>query len=112
MSCITPVPKIANRQVPSDFGPVSVQPFLALLMEKYGNKQLVGYISKNNILRAGQFGLRVHHTTIVKRQRLPYLMEHVYKAIEKGDICIIASLALAKVFVVIIWEFRVEKFRW
>jgi hypothetical protein len=109
MSCITPVPKIANPQVPSDFRPVSVQPFLALLIEKCANKQLVDYISKNNILYAGQFGFRSHHSC---ETAMIAIMEHVYKAIDKGHSCILASLDLAKAFDVIIREFLLEKLRW
>jgi len=93
----------------SHFRPISVQPFLALLTEKCVRKQLTEYINEQNILYPGQFGFRRSHSCDIA---MTALLEFIYREIDKGNVCILVSLDLAKAFDTIIREFLLEKLTW
>jgi hypothetical protein len=108
-SCITPIPKCKNPVEMSDFRPISTQPFLGLLIEKSAKKQLISYLIKNDILYRGQFGFRPSHSC---ETAMVALTEFMYREINKGNICILVSLDLAKAFDKIVREFLYEKLQW
>lgn len=108
-SIITPVPKTKEAKDPVHFRPVAVQPFLSLLIEKCAHDQVMTYLNDNNILYPGQFGFRTGHSC---ETAIAALTEHIYKYIDKGNICILLALDLSKAFDVMVREFLLEKLRW
>jgi hypothetical protein len=108
-SVVTPIPKITNPTRPIDYRPVSTQPFLSLLIEKFVHYQISNYMEDNNLFYKGQFGFRTGHSC---ERAMLALLDCAYKEINLGNICLLVSLDLAKAFDVIIREFLLEKLRW
>jgi retron-type reverse transcriptase len=108
-SIITPIPKVSNPLTCSDYRPVSSQPYISLLIEKCGHMQINSYFEQNNLFYRGQFWFRSGRSC---EGAMLALIDCAYKEINKGNICMIVSLDLAKAFDVIIREFLLNKLKW
>jgi len=108
-SLITPIPKVENPQQFSDFRPVAGQPFASLLLEKCVYAQATEFMENNNLFYQGQFGFRSSHSC---ETAMAALLEYIYQHLNKGNICLLASLDLAKAFDTIVREFLLEKLEW
>jgi retron-type reverse transcriptase len=105
---ITPIPKVSNPTTCSDYRPVSCQPYISLLIEKCAHMQIYSYFEQNNLFYQGQFGFRSGRSC---EKAMLALIDCAYKEINKGNICLIVSLDLAKAFDVIIREFLLNKLK-
>jgi hypothetical protein len=76
------------------------------LIEKCVHKQINSYFEQNNLFNKGQFGFRSGRSC---EKAMLALIDCAYKEINKGNICLIVSLDLAKAFDVIIREFLLKK---
>jgi hypothetical protein len=56
MDRLIPVPKISCPTSPTHFRPISMQPYLGLLIEKCAELQLVDFMEYNNVFYKGQIG--------------------------------------------------------
>jgi retron-type reverse transcriptase len=108
-SISTPIPKVSNPKSCSDYRPVSSQPHISLLIEKCAHMQINNYFEQNNLFYKGQFGFRSGRSC---EKAMLALIDCAYKEINKGNICMIVSLDLAKACDVIIREFLLSKLKW
>ena len=60
---VTPIFKEGNKEVCSNWRPISITSCTAKLIEKLVKKRLLSYLSKHDILTDGQFGYRSQHST-------------------------------------------------
>ena len=57
VALITPVYKASEKNVLSNYRPISVLPFFPKILEKLMYKRLIDYVNKNGILTDRQYGL-------------------------------------------------------
>ena len=61
-SVIIPTKKVSNAQHPQEFRPINTKPYTEKLFEKLIKKQLIEYVTNNNILIENQSGFRAKHS--------------------------------------------------
>ena len=63
MALVTPVPKSGDKQLVSNYRPISVLPAIAKVFERLVHQQLYNYLASHNLLNEAQSGFRPQHST-------------------------------------------------
>ncbi len=95
VAIVSPVYKSGDNTDPNSYRPVSVLPCVAKVMEKFMNKQLIGFLNANTILSQVQSGFRYSFsctTAVVK------VMNDIYALLETQQMCAAIFIDLAKAF--------------
>ena len=95
---ITPLPKCANATAPADHRPLSILPAITKVIERIVQQQLVTYFKVNHLFTSNQHGYRTSHST---ETALALVTERIYRAMDRGQICIVMFLDLTKCFDVV-----------
>ena len=94
---IIPIYKSGNKNVFSNYSPISILPALSKIIEKIVSNRLVNYLEKYNILYKHQYGFRSKHSTI---HPILHLLKDKADAIDNisKDITMAEFLDLSKLF--------------
>src|SRR6218665_958990 len=92
---ITPIFKQGDRQITTNYRPISILPFFGKIMEKAMCKRLNDYVEKKSILYKFQYGFRKGHSTDLA---LINMQDQITKAIDMEKYSIGVFLDLAKAF--------------
>ena len=103
---ITPLPKCTNAIAPSDHRPISISPAITKVIERIVQQQLVSYFKDNHLFNSSQHGYRTSHST---ETALAVVTDSIYRAIDKGHICIVIMLDLSKCFDVVDHQILLRK---
>ena len=60
---VTPVPKNGDKELVTNYRPVSILPVISKVFESLIHQQLYHYLDSNSLLSSAQFGFRPHHNT-------------------------------------------------
>ena len=94
-SVITPVHKGGDRNVVSNYRPISVLPCISKILEKLLNNRLISFLTKNNILSNRQYGFRKGKST---QDAIKDLTKYIVDKADKGEKCLSVFLDLKKAF--------------
>ena len=84
---ITPIHKKEDKQIKSNYRPVSLLPCLSKVFERIVFKILYQYCLINNLLTERNSGFKPLDSTV---NQLIHITHHIYKALDKGhDVCMI-----------------------
>nr|CAH7753143.1 unnamed protein product [Callosobruchus chinensis] len=95
VSQIRPAPKNNNPEEYRDLRPVTILPIFSKILEKVICKQIMEYVSANQILPESQSGFRKNHSTV---SALANLSDEIISALDKSLSCILVSLDMSKAF--------------
>ncbi len=93
---VTPIFKEGERELPTNYRPISVIPLCMKILEKYVHDSIDTNVNNNNnILTPDQSGFRKNHSTITAATDL---VDNIYLHIDRGMATGIAFLDLRKAF--------------
>lgn len=92
---VCPIFKAGDKQLPSNYRPISLLPTLSKVIEKIANKRLMAYLEKNSIIASNQYGFRTQKSTDDAVLQLTTL---ITKHLDKGERCVGVFLDLQKAF--------------
>jgi len=92
---ITPIFKQGDREIISNYRPISIIPYFGKIMEKAVSSRLKTYIEKIAIVYSFQFGFKSGHSTDLA---LVNFQEVITKAIDENKFSVGLFLDLAKAF--------------
>ena len=94
---VTPIYKKSDKQLVTNYRPISLLPICGKLFEKIIFNNLYGYLNENNLLTKNQSGFRPGDSTT---NRLLYLVNEIHEAFENSkslEICAV-FLDISKAF--------------
>ena len=93
---VIPLYKKDDKQLFSNYRPISLLPSISKIFEKVILLQLTEYLDKNNILHQNQYGFRKNHSTeLASLHLVDYIYFHmllVYKAFTNGSPTYLADM--------------------
>lgn len=92
---ITPIHKKGDKQLLSNYRPISILHTMSKILEKAMYDQLYSYFEQNNLFSDKQFGFRKKKSTIEAVQQL---LDNIFKAFENKETAISMHFDLAKAF--------------
>jgi endonuclease/exonuclease/phosphatase (EEP) superfamily protein YafD len=105
-SLVIPIYKSGNRNLISNYRPISILPSISKLLERILNKRLVSYLNKYNILSDNQYGFRSGRST---EDAVQELTQFVSNNLDNGMKCVSIYLDLAKAFDTVSVSLLMEK---
>ena len=103
---ITPIFKKDDEQLLENYRPISTLPIFGKIFEKLIYSRLYGFFASNGILNKNQFGFRQGHST---SHALNYSINHIQKAIKKGNHVLGIFIDLSKAFDTIDHDILIKK---
>lgn len=94
-SVITPIFKQGDKNIISNYRPISILPTMSKILEKIINKQLVNYLESHNLLAKNQYGFRKKRSAT---DAVYDLVDCIVRKLDDGKKCITIFLDLAKAF--------------
>lgn len=94
-SIVIPVFKSGERDIVTNYRPISLLPTVAKILEKIINSRLTSYLEKNKIISENQFGFRKNKSTI---DAVENFVNNVAGNVDRKKKCIGVFLDLAKAF--------------
>ena len=95
MSKIIPIHKSGNTTSPNNFRPISIQPTVSKLLERFVQRQFMAFLEENSLLSPAQFGFRRKHSTVTS---LVKVTDEWMKAIDEGKYTGAVFIDLKKAF--------------
>ena len=95
VAIVTPVYKASDKNIFSNYRPISVLPCFSKILEKLMYKRLITYIDKYKILSDHQYGFRRKSST---NHAIIELVDKITKAIEKNEYTVGIFIDLCKAF--------------
>ena len=92
---VIPLYKAKDRQLLTNYRPISRLPSLSKVLEKAVHHKLMRFLNDNGLLYESQYGFRKHHNTIHSVTELVHNIIHGY---EKGEMTIGVMADLSKAF--------------
>lgn len=92
---IRPIPKNDNPLELKDLRPISILPYMSIILEKIVHGQLSQYLEANNILPEKQSGFRKNHSTVTA---LIGVVDDILNAQDKGEGTILVLLDYSRAF--------------
>ena len=83
MSRVKPLFKSGDKSLFSNYGPISLLPFLSKIIERVIFDQLLAYFTNNNLLYLNQFGFRPGHSTELATLRF---VDHLITEIDRNKV--------------------------
>ena len=106
ISRISPVPKVDNPKVPSDFRPISILPILSKVYERLLMLQMVSFLDSQMALSKHQSGFRKGHCTISTCIKI---RDDILKAMNRGEITLSIMADYSKAFDTVDYETLIYK---
>ena len=103
---ITPLYKEGDRNLASNYRPISVLPVISKVMERLIHDQVYDHIREHGLLSEAQFGFRKHHSTTTCILKL---LDHIYLNMDKGMMTGVVFLDLKKAFDTVDHEILLHK---
>lgn len=94
-SSITPIPKIPNPSLISDFRPISILPLLSKVYERLLSDQITEYLTTSDLLNNFQSGFRKKHSTCTALSEVCY---DISKLLDDSQFCILVLIDFSKAF--------------
>lgn len=94
-SAIVPIHKKGDKDLVSNYRPISILPSLSKLLEKILNTRLIGFLENNNLLSENQFGFRKGRSA---NDAVLGLTEYISTNLDNNKKVITIFLDLAKAF--------------
>ena len=92
---VTPIFKAGDKQMISNYRPISVLPYFSKILEKLVKKRLTNFIENHELFYKYQFGFRGNHST---SHALVTLTTEVSSSLDRGHSCLGVFLDLKKAF--------------
>ena len=92
---VTPIFKAGDKQMLSNYRPISVLPYFSKILEKLIHKRLTNFIENHELFYKFQFGFRNNHNT---SHALITLTTEVSSSLDRGHSCLGVFLDLKKAF--------------
>ena len=116
MAKVIPISKAKNKELFTNYRPISLLPNISKILEKVVHKRLYAFMSKHHILHENQFGFRPKRSTEHAVAKLAYDALHEYMkcapnqhSIDKNDMCLSVFLDISKAFDTINHEILMSK---
>lgn len=106
ISTVTPIPKIVNTNIASNFRPINEMPVDEKICECLVKDQLLKYINDNDLLAENQSAFRANHSC---ETALNSLVSDWLISREKGDTIVVVFLDLKRAFETVDREIMLEK---
>ena len=106
---VVPIFKKGDKQMVSNYRPVSLLPLFSKLLEKLFSVRLLDYIKKNDILYRGQYGFREKCST---QDAITDLVENITRAIDNNEFTIGIFIDLSKAFDTIDHQLLLRKLKY
>ena len=95
VSKVIPLYKKDDKQLFSNYRPISLLPSISKIFEKVILLQLTEYLDKNNILHQNQYGFRKNHSTELASL---HLVDYIYYTMDANEIPLNVYIDLSKAF--------------
>ena len=95
LSKVTPLHKTGCTNTASNFRPISIIPTVGKILERIVHCQTVSYLESSNILSEAQSGFRAGRSM---GTCLIDFLNNIYQGVDRGCVCGVVSLDLAKAF--------------
>ena len=95
VSKVIPLYKKDDKQLFSNYRPISLLPSISKIFEKVILIQLTEYLNNNNILHKNQYGFRKHHSTELASL---HLVDKIYYKMDANEIPVNVDIDLSKAF--------------
>ena len=95
VSKVIPLYKKDDKQLFSNYRPISLLPSISKIFEKVILLQLTEYLDKNNILHQNQYGFRKNHSTELASL---HLVDYIYYTMDANEIPLNVCIDLSKAF--------------
>ena len=95
VSKVIPLYKKDDKQLLSNYRPISLLPSISKIFEKVILIQLTEYLNNNNILHKNQYGFRKHHSTELA---CLHLVDKIYYKMDANEIPVNVDIDLSKAF--------------
>ena len=92
---INPVYKSKEKNIQSNYRPISLLPVISKILEKIIYKRVYSFLMKHNVLYTSQYGFRTEHSTI---HAVTELIGNILKGFEENKITLGLFLDLSKAF--------------
>lgn len=92
---VLPLPKVSNPQLPNQFRPISILPFLSKIIESVVHKQVTDYLSKSSLFNRFQSGFRSGHSTTTA---LLKVTEDIRQSMENSNVTVLVLIDFSNAF--------------
>ena len=106
VSRISPIPKIKNPQVPSDYRPISILHILSKVYERLIMFQIMSYLESHKVLSEHQSGFRKGHCTVTACLKI---RDDILKSMDRGEVTLSIMADYSKAFDTVDYETLTEK---
>ena len=106
---VTALFKSGDRNIASNYRPISVLPTLSKVLERVVHIQLYQHLTDNNIITNAQHGFRSKRSTT---SALTKFSDEILSNMENGKLCGAVSLDLSKAFDTVDHEILLKKLQW
>ena len=105
---VIPIPKILNPNSTNDFRPISLLPTLSKIAEKIAAKQMIEFLTINNLMEPLQSGFKSGYSTATA---LLKITDDIFSSIDAGEVTFLVLLDYSKAFDTVNHELLLAKLK-